>query len=66
MVYKHVEICFTNHIASLVMKALRGSNINKETVTPLKKNQVETGQTGRVMSAGKNKGCILMNLRKNE
>jgi len=48
------------------MKELRGSNTNKETVTPLKKNQVETGQTGRVMSVGKNKGCILMNLRKNK
>jgi hypothetical protein len=48
------------------MKALRGSNVNKETVTPLKKNQVETGQTGRVVSVGKNKGCILMNLRKNK
>jgi hypothetical protein len=40
------------------MKALRGNNINKETVTPLKKNQVETGQTGRVMSVGKIKGCV--------
>ena len=28
-----------------VQKALRGSNVNKETVTALKKNKVEKGQT---------------------